>query len=323
MRQCCAVGLGTSSQAIRQGTAQPGISPSSMVHAPVKNSISIGILLTSLSYLLFTCHDVTIKLLVDSFSVWQILFFRSLTILLTCLIFGGRTLVADTINSPIIKPMALRSLMLLTAWLSYYTAAKDLPLAELTTLYFAAPVVATVLAVPILREVVTAPRWLAVAVGFTGVVIASNPAEMSISLPVYLALQAACLWASATVLLRKTAMAERSLVQMTMSNLFFLGLTGVMVVVSWETPSLPQLGLLLATGVIGAAGQFAFFEGMRRAPISVLAPFEYTALVWAFALGYLVWSDVPKTEVFVGASLIISAGLIIILSERRRAAGAV
>ena len=145
---------------------------------------------------------------------------------------------------------------------------------------------------------------------------------MTISLPVYLALQAACLWAFATVLLRKTAMAERSIVQMTMSNLFFLGLTGVMLVVSWETPDLPQLGLLFATGVIGAAGQFAFFEGMRRAPISVLAPFEYTALVWAFVLGYLVWSDIPKTEVFVGASLIISAGLIIILSERRRAAHA-
>ncbi|MDI7864851.1 DMT family transporter [Rhizobiaceae bacterium n13] len=285
----------------------------------MKNSISLGILLTSLSYLLFTCHDVTIKLLVDSVSVWQILFFRSLTILAGCFVLGGRSLVTRTVNSPIIRPMALRSLMLLAAWLSYYTAARDLPLAELTTLYFAAPIVATVLAVPILREVVTAPRWLAVVVGFVGVVIATDPSRLTISLPVYLALQAAVLWASGTVLLRKTAMAETSIVQMTISNLFFLALTGAMLLVSWKTPNLQELALLFGTGIIGGAAQLAFFEGMRRAPISVLAPFEYTALVWAFVLGYLVWSDIPKSEVFVGAALIISAGLIIILSERRRA----
>jgi drug/metabolite transporter (DMT)-like permease len=58
------------------------------------------------------------------------------------------------------------------------------------------------------------------------------------------------------------------------------------------------------------------FEGMRRAPVSVLAPFEYSSLVWAFALGYLIWSDVPGSNVFIGATLIFSAGMVIIASER-------
>ncbi len=284
----------------------------------MKSSIGIGILLTSLAYFLFTGHDVTIKLLVETLPVWQILFMRSLTILVACFAVGRGDLVRRLVHSPIQKPMAVRSLFLLTAWLSYYTAARTLPLAELTTLYFAAPVVATVLAALVLKEEVSWPRWLAVAVGFTGVVIASNPAGLSLSLPVYLALQAACLWATGTILLRKTAMAEKSIVQMSMSSLFFLVMTGIVVLFVWKTPTPGEAVLLMATGAIGGIAQFAFFEGMRRAPVSVLAPFEYTSLVWAFALGYLIWGDVPKVGVIVGAVLIVSAGLIIIVSERRR-----
>lgn len=286
--------------------------------ARVKSSIGLGILLTSLAYFLFTGHDVTIKLLVETMSVWQILFFRTVTILVGCFFVGRRSLVDSLVRSPIIKPMAVRSILLLAAWLSYYTAARHLQLAELTTLYFAAPVVATILAALILKETVFWPRWLAVAVGFTGVVIASNPTGLTLSLPVYLTLQAAVLWASATILLRKTAMAEKSIVQMTMSNLFFFAMTGVMLFSAWKTPNLHELILLASTGIIGGLAQFAFFEGMRRAPVSVLAPFEYTSLVWAFFLGYFIWGDIPKTTVIVGATLIVTAGIIIIVSERRR-----
>lgn len=287
----------------------------------MKTSVGIGILLTSLSYFLFTLHDGTIKILVETTAVWQILFFRSATILAGCLIFGGPSLVRETASSPVVKPMMIRSILLLAAWLSYYNAAKSMQLASLQTLYYAAPVVATLLAVPILKERVTPPRWLAVIVGFLGVLIASNPIGMKITLPVYLALQAACLWAFSTVLLRRTAMGARSLVQMTVTNSFFLLLTGAMLISVWHTPTPVELALSLATGIIGGGAQFAFFEGMRRAPISVLAPFEYTSLVWAFVLGYAIWSDIPAANVFIGAALICSAGLIIVFSERLTARG--
>jgi drug/metabolite transporter (DMT)-like permease len=70
------------------------------------------------------------------------------------------------------------------------------------------------------------------------------------------------------------------------------------------------------TGFIAALGQYAMFEGMRRAPVSILAPFEYTSLIWAFILGLLIWGDVPKHNVFLGAALIFAAGVTIILGER-------
>ncbi|WP_439614939.1 DMT family transporter [Shinella sp.] len=281
-------------------------------------TVTSGILLTSFAYFLFSVQDASVKWLVAALPVWQILFVRSVTIFSLCLAWGGRPLLRSARYSPVLKPLFLRNLLLLAAWLSYYTAARDLGLAELTTLYYASPIVMTILSVPILGEKVPGYRWLAVATGFVGVVIACGVAVkgLELSLPVYLALQAAIFWAIATVLLRKTALHERTPVQMTISSGFFVFYTALAMPFVWQSVSATDLALMAGTGVVAGIGQFAMFEGMRRAPVSVLAPFEYSSLVWAFVLGYLIWSDVPGSNVFAGAVLIISAGMIIIASER-------
>lgn len=284
----------------------------------MNTSVLSGILLTILSYFLFTLQDASVKWLVVALPVWQILFVRSITILLICLVVGGRSVLSRAARSPVLKPMVVRNLLLLAAWLSYYTAARDLGLAELTTLYYAAPIVITILAVPILKEQVPPLRWIAVVVGFVGVTIACDPLRsgMTLSWPVWLALQAAVFWAISTVLLRKTAMQEVTVVQMTISSGFFIVFTGVAVAFTWVPPGLMDVGLMVGTGVVAGIGQFALFEGMRRAPVSVLAPFEYSSLIWAFGLGFLIWGDVPAERVFAGAALIFMAGMIIIAGER-------
>lgn len=284
----------------------------------VNTSVLSGILLTMFSYFLFTLQDASVKWLVVALPVWQILFVRSVTIFAICLAIGRRPLLRSARHSPVLKPLFLRNLLLLAAWLSYYTAARDLGLAELTTLYYASPILITILAVPVLKEHVPPLRWVAVIVGFAGVVVATDPlgTGMSLSLPVWLALQAAVFWAISTVLLRKTAMQEVTLVQMTISSGFFILFTGIAVAVSWVTPSLVDVALMAGTGLIAGIAQYALFEGMRRAPVSMLAPFEYSSLIWAFGIGFLIWGDVPARQVFVGAALIFSAGMIIILGER-------
>lgn len=281
-------------------------------------TVSSGILLTSFAYFMFSMQDASVKWLVAALPVWQILFVRSVTIFGLCLVFGGRPVFRSARRSPVLKPLFVRNLLLLAAWLSYYTAARDLGLAELTTLYYASPVVMTILSVPVLGEKVPGYRWLAVATGFVGVVIACGVAVkgLELSLPVYLALQAAVFWAVATVLLRKTALQERTQVQMTISSGFFVLFTAFALPFVWQPMSAVDFALMAGTGVLAGMGQFALFEGMRRAPVSVLAPFEYSSLIWAFGLGYLIWSDVPGSNVFVGAVLIFSAGMIIIFTER-------
>lgn len=282
----------------------------------MKSSTASGILFVSASYFVFTLHDAVVKLLVFDISVWQILFFRSATILVACLLIGGRGFIGRVARTPVMKPMAVRSIVLLAAWFSYYTAAKSLQLAELTTIYYAAPVVATLLAIPILHEKVPMPRWVAIILGFIGVIIAANPVGLTISVPVGLALLAAVLWACGSVLLRKTALNESTLVQMTLTNGFFVLMTFVMAFYYWKPVDVYSGTLLSLVGLLGGTAQASLFEAMRRAPVSVLAPFEYSSLIWAFVLGYVIWQDVPASNVAVGAILIFCAGLLIVCSER-------
>ncbi|MBL8581254.1 MAG: DMT family transporter [Rhizobiaceae bacterium] len=281
-----------------------------------------GVLLTSLAYLLFSSQDAAIKLLVAGMSVWQIMFFRSVTVLVGAGLFGGPAVFGEAWRSPVVKPMISRSVLILAAWLCYYSASKHLQLAEMTTIYFAAPVIVTVLGVIVLAEKVPLARWVAVLVGFLGVFIACDPANLGISVPVALVLASAFLWALSIVMLRKMALQERTIIQVVLNNVFFLVVSLPVMIALWKTPSLEELLLLVATGALGGFAQFALFEGMKRAPVSVLAPFEYTSLVWSFILGFLIWGDVPRREVTFGAALIVMAGVIVIVHEQFRRRGA-
>lgn len=284
------------------------------------NTALFGILITCLSYALFSMQDASVKWLVAGLPVWQVLLIRSVTIFALCLAVGRRPLMYRALHSPVFKPLFIRNVLLLAAWLAFYTAARDLGLAQLTTLYYAAPIIMTLLSIPVLGEEVPLNRWVALLIGFAGVVIASNiiGAGLDLSLPVGLALLAALFWAIANVLLRKTALSETSLTQMTISNGFFVVFLAPLVPFAWVPAPWPDLALMAVTGIIAGAAQFALFEGMRRAPISMLAPFEYTSLIWAFILGFLIWGEVPAAHVILGAVLIFSAGLVIIASERMR-----
>lgn len=283
-----------------------------------RERVLAGILLTGAAYFLFSTQDASIKLLVGGMSVWQIMFFRSVTILGACAAIGGRQLFADTVRSPIMRPMLVRSAFTLAAWLCYYNAARSLQLAELTTVYYAAPIIVTVLSVAMLGEKVPLLRWFAVLIGFAGVFVACDPTHLGLSVPVLQVLAAAVLWGIAVVLLRKTALAERSLIQLLLNNFYFLVFSAVPGLLWWHTPDGIQLLLLASVGALGGLAQYLLFEGMKQTPASILAPLEYTSLLWAFALGFAIWGDVPRREVFVGAALIVAAGLLIVGGEHFR-----
>ncbi|ESZ57182.1 DMT family transporter [Mesorhizobium sp. L103C131B0] len=283
-----------------------------------RERVLAGILFTGCAYFLFSTQDAAIKLLVVGISVWQIMFFRSIAVLIGCAAIGGPPIFADTMRSPIVRPMLVRSAFTLGAWLCYYNAARSLQLAELTTIYYAAPIIVTVLSVVMLGEKVPLLRWLAVFIGFVGVFIACDPTRLGLSVPMLLVLAAAVLWGIAVVLLRKTALAERTLIQLVLNNFYFLVFSAVPALFVWQMPDWRQLLLLISVGALGGVAQFMLFEGMKRAPVSIVAPFEYTSLVWAFGLGFAIWGDVPRREVFLGAALIVGAGLLIIGNEHFR-----
>jgi drug/metabolite transporter (DMT)-like permease len=293
--------------------AQPLVS----IARPALDRQVLGMGLALLAYSLLAMQDATVKWLVATVPVWQVLFVRSAILVSGCLGAGGRPLVRHAATTATRSLLLRRGAVTLTAWVCYFSAARFLPLGQLVTLYFTAPVVVTLLAAPLLGERVGPIRWLAVGIGFGGTVLAANPGGLTLSPATVLVLVAACLWGYGVILTRRIARLEPSLVQMFFNNCFFLVLTAVGCALTWTTPSVPDIWLLLLVGVLGGLGQFSLFESAQHAPVSLTAPLEYTALVWAFLLGFLVWGDVPRPGVFAGAALILSAGLLLLLTERR------
>ena len=281
---------------------------------------TLGIGLGLLAYGLFCVHDAAVKWLVVTTPVWQIMFFRSLTVLLGTLVIGGRPLLRRAAATPLKRHLLARALLMMTAWLCFYSASRSLPLGQLTTLYFVAPIVILLLAARLLGEHVTRARWAAVSIGFVGAMFASDPFGLTASVPTLLVLAAAVMWGYGIILMRRIARQETSLLQMLFSNTVFFGISGIASIAAWHTPDGIELPLLLAVGVFGGLAQFSVFEAARLVPASVLATVEYSALLWAFLLGFVIWGDIPVPAVFTGAALIVAAGVLLVVTERRTAA---
>jgi drug/metabolite transporter (DMT)-like permease len=289
-----------------------------------KGSVVAGIGLAAAAYLLFSLQDATIKYLAVAFSAPQILFMRSVVIVPFCLALGGPELLVRAAVSPIRLQLVWRSLVLLGAWFCFYSAARYLQLAEMTTIYFSSPLLVAALAIPVLKERVPWSRWASLAIGFSGVVVACRPLELLRADaahigPIALVLVAAALWAYTTILIRQIVHAEPTPVVMLVSNLTLLVICGAMMPFLWETPSVRQLGLMLLVGTFGGAGQFVQTEAIRRAPATVVAPLSFSSLFWSFCLGWTIWGDVPDAAVFLGALLILASGLLVAMAEWRAA----
>ncbi|WP_137389133.1 DMT family transporter [Rhodoligotrophos defluvii] len=281
-----------------------------------------GVLTALAAYLMFPMHDALVKWLVADYSIWQIMFFRSAVIMVLLLAWQGPGLVARSLRSPMRGFLVLRALLLIGAWSFYYSAARFLGLGELTTIYFASPILVAVLAVPLLGEAVSTRKWLAIGLGFLGVVIACRP-DIHVGLaPVLMGLAAAVLWALAVIVVRMKGVLEPVSVNLAVANLGFIILGGVAMPWSWVTPDLSAGALFIVAGLVSGLGQFLIFEAIRRVPASTSAPLGFSSLIWAFMLGYLVWGDVPSLTVVAGAILIVLSGILICALEWRSGSAA-
>ena len=275
----------------------------------------VGIVLAIVGYSLFSLQDAIVKWLVANHTVWETLFVRSVTITGLCLAIGRGPLVRQVLVSTNKGPLLLRGAVILGAWLCYYRAARDLQLAELVTIYFAAPLMVTALSVLLLKEQVRWQRWAGTSLGFVGVIVACEPGGAVSAGPILLTLLAALLWAYSNILVRRISAFETTIMQMLFSNAAFVVACAVTLPWTWTQPNLSEIGLMIALGLAGAAGQYLLLESFRLAPASLIAPFEYTSLLAAFALSYLIWGDVPRLAVFIGAALIIASGAVVIGAE--------
>ncbi len=267
-------------------------------------------------------NDAIAKTLTADYSAIQILFLRNLIALpLACLIairFGGTGALRSR------RPMAhlIRGLIWIAAATTFFTGLRFLGLAEATALIFAAPVFITAISALFLKETVGWRRWLAVLAGFAGVLIVVQPGAGTF--------QPASLFPLATALFYALLMLSARWVDPGESvwtmMLYLVGtgalLGGLAMPFVWRTPEAGDLWLFAGISLFGTAGMTLITQAFRFAPATIVAPFDYTALLWATLLGWLLWRDVPTTSTYLGAGVIILSGIFIVLRERRAEADA-
>ena len=194
-----------------------------------------------------------------------------------------------------------------------------LALTEATAFTFAAPLFMTALSALMLHEPVGRHRWGAVIVGFIGVLIMvrPEPGHMNV-VGVAFGLTAALGSALAMVQIRQIAVTEKGATIVFYFTLAGTVLGGVVSIFHWVTPDPLTLAVLIASGLVGGVGQLFLTEAIRVAPVGVVAPFDYSQLIWATGLGYLVWGELPHAATLAGAMVVAASGIYILHRELLR-----
>ncbi len=251
--------------------------------------------------------------------VFEIILFRNLFAFVPLGLYIWRTTGFGVLKTR--RPLGhlVRATVGLSGMVCGFSAVQYLPLTEATALQFTSPLFMTALSALLLSEKVGRHRWAAVLVGFVGVLIMARPLPGQMNVPgVTLGILSALGAAGAMVAIRQISDTEKG---PTIVFYFTLGGVAIGLVGSafhWVTPDPATMGLLVVAGLIGGVGQLFLTEALRQAPIGVIAPFDYTQLVWASLLGLVIWGELPHPLTLIGAFIVAASGVYILHRELRR-----
>jgi drug/metabolite transporter (DMT)-like permease len=288
------------------------LQPKMAAAAPVAVS---GLGLGALAFGLFSIMDALIKWLSATYPVPQLLVSNALFALIPVGVMIVRRGGLPQLHTRRLGLHLLRGLLGTTAGFLGFFAFSQLPLADAYAIIFATPLLITALSVPILGESVGWRRWSAVLVGFAGVLIMLRPGVAPIGAGSLAALGAACASACAILLVRKLSMTETTTSIAFYSNVVAVLLMAVLFSPTFIVPSVPHLAPMAASGLIGGSALLILIAAYRRTPAALVAPFQYTQMVWAIVLGLLFWGDLPETAMLLGASIVAASGLFILYRE--------
>jgi drug/metabolite transporter (DMT)-like permease len=285
------------------------------VSATGQDRIMFGILLVVLAMLSMSLLDAVAKHLVATYPVIQMLALRGIVIILILLALMPRNGGLSTFKSANIWGQVRRIGYSLAAPVLFFTALRDLPLADVTVLVFGGSFFMTALSVPILGERVGIFRWSAIAIGFTGVVIAAEPTGEKFGMTTLFALSASIAYALLMIETRRTGFTDSIFTQTLYPALGVTMITALATPFMWVPLLASDIVWITLLGLFALTGHYLIYKAFSLAPVSVLAPFEYTSLVWATILGYFFFSELPGPQVWLGAAIIVASGLIIVWRE--------
>jgi S-adenosylmethionine uptake transporter len=274
---------------------------------PRSGTAGLGVVLYLVGVGLFSINDALGKWLVADYGVGQLMMLRSIGAgaVLAPMILSFRVNLIDRRQAPL---QVLRVLCAAVDTFAFYYATRFMPLADVMTFYMATPLIVTALSAPLLGEKVERFRWVAVLIGFVGVLIALRPSPQMFSWAAPLALFGATMFALSQTITREL----RGVHWLPLVFWQFLGsgLIGAATVpFAWTTPSLFDLGLMFLVGIVSMTCFICIVRALALARAAVLAPLQYSAILWAAIMGWLVWRDAPTLPIIVGNAIIIGSGL--------------
>jgi len=278
-----------------------------------------GIALMCGAVALFACLDTTAKYLNTQMDSLQIAWARYTSAFLLTLIVSNPLTQPGLLRTKQFKLQITRSLLLVGSTAFNFLALRWLQLDEVLSIIFTFPFIVAIASGPLLGEWIGWRRWLAICVGFGGVLLIIRPGFGTMHPAAIFSLAATICYGFYAVITRIVSRTDAN-----QTSLFYANFVGAVVMLPvipfvWQTPATSGIALLmLGTGVLGSFGHFLLISGHKLAPASVLSPFVYTQLIWVVILGYVVFDHVPTTWTMAGAAIVVGSGLYLLYRERKR-----
>jgi drug/metabolite transporter (DMT)-like permease len=291
-----------------------------LAHLRINPKLAVAYSLTAA--FLLTTMDAIVKWLTVDYSVIQIAFLRYAVGLFIAI---GLAQYSPTGLGGLVtrRPVShlWRSAFNIATMITFYMSMRLIPLANTVCISLASPIFMTLFSIPMLREKVPISRWIAVCLGFVGIALIVQPdPHVGISTGALLALVSAVTWSLTLVSSRRLSVSESShaiLFYYALTVIVTLGGTLLVMPSLWQSPlTIKDIGLFLATGLLGSFGQFFLNQAYRYGPISLLAPFEYSGMIWAVLFDILIWGNFPTALMLLGAFVVVSCCFYIARSGR-------
>ncbi|WP_415278108.1 DMT family transporter [Candidatus Pelagibacter sp. Uisw_094] len=274
----------------------------------------LGFLYMFLSVCTFSVMDLLVKWSSD-YPTGEVLFFRGFFGLLPTYFLIPKNKLKNFYTTERSKEHLFRCLMGLMALIAIVIALRELPLAVVVSLSYAAPLFITVLSIFLLSEKVGVFRWLAVIIGFIGVIIIAEPGFKGMNYLYFLPLIFCIGMAFVTIMIRKLSTTE----PIWLISIFFtitISIAGLATIpMGWKMPNFQDFILLSLIGVTGGSANLFLTQSYKLSEVSLVAPLKYLALLFAIFFGYFIWNEIPTIKTLIGASLVVLASLIIFRRE--------
>ncbi|MEM9433357.1 MAG: DMT family transporter [Pseudomonadota bacterium] len=276
-----------------------------------------GAVLALAAFAVFSSHDVIVKFLGAEYSPIQLVFFSVLFSFPLATMFLLRDVTVDTLIPRHPYWMAARTVAAVATGFSAFYAFSVLPMTQVYAIIFASPLLITILAIPVLGERVRFRRWLAVLIGLCGVLVVLRPTDADLELGHLFALVAAVCGAFASVVVRKIGREERTVVIMLYPMMANFIVMAILLPTVYQPMPIEDLGLVGVMAVFAwMAGRF-LIAAYNSGEAVVVAPMQYSQILWATAYGFLFFGEVPDQATILGSAIIISSGLYIVFRESR------